>query len=231
MRQIMVIQDPGLWISLNQHFGGSRSVTITEAATWSQALVLAGIEKPDVIVCSSRRLGLSPGELAGELKAKQISGTRILCVVEGEETERDRGLGSGLVLCERDCVLEVLRQLLDRIGDRPLGPRVQLLANFEEIPDGGSARTGGFANVLEVSRHQLLLEADQPLGIGDVFGLNFFIPRTAFTDFASVSLRCRVIQSRNEEKLLYVVEIVDMNITAREILWCFVSYQEKVQES
>ena len=84
MHQIMVIQDLGLWSSLNRGFARSRSVTLTEAATWEQALVLAAVERPDVVVCSGRGLGISPGQLAGEFKARQISGIHIVCTVEDE---------------------------------------------------------------------------------------------------------------------------------------------------
>ncbi len=225
----MVIQDLGLWNSLNKGFAGSRSVTLTEAATWEQALVLAAVERPDVVVCSGRGLGISPGQLAGEFKARQISGIHIVCAVEDEYGAAAPAPDSGLVLCESDRLLEILKEHLARIGDRPLGPRVQLLANFEDIRGVESARAGGFANVLEVSCRELLLEADQPLVVGDVFGLNFFVPRTAVTDCTNISLVCRVSQSRNEEKLLYVAEIVDLNTAASETLGCFVSYQERVQ--
>jgi hypothetical protein len=227
----MVFQDLGLWISLNQLFAGSRSVAITEAASWEQGLTLARLEKPDLVVCSGRGLGLSPGELVEKLESAEIHSQQILCVVEDEQVEDNQAPDSGLTLCQRDCLPGVLNACLDRYSSRSLGPRVELLGRFEDIRCGDSSRTSGFGNVLELGRHELLLEADQPLGVGDVFGLNFFVPRTAVTDFASISISCRVAQSRNEEKLLYVVEIVDLDAEAEETLGRFVSYQERVQET
>jgi hypothetical protein len=227
----MVIQDLGLWIPLQQRFAGSRSVEITEAANWQQALTLARLEEPELVVCSSSGLEFPPDELVERFEAAEIHGVQILCVMEDQQLPGARVSGSGPLLCQRDGLLEVLEECLDRHSGRSLGPRVELLASFEDIRSGESSRTSGFANVLELGRSELLIEADQPLGVGDVFGLNFFIPRTAVTGFSKISMSCRVAESRNEEKLLYVIEIVDLDAVARQKLGRFVSYQERGQEA
>ena len=227
----MVIQDLALWISLKQRFAESRSVAVAEVAAWKQALTLSRLEKPDLVVCSSRGLELSPGELAERFEAAGLHDVRILCVVEDEPPPGDRAIDSGPKLCQRKRLHEVLDEFLDWHSRRSLGPRVELLASFQAIRGGESSRTSGFANVLELGRSELLIEADQPLGIGDVFGLDFFIPRTAVTGFSNISMSCRVAQSRNEEELLYVLEILDLDATGREALERFLSYQETSRDS
>jgi hypothetical protein len=215
MQQILVINNVGLWLSLNRHLAGQGSVRLSEAPSLEMGIRLAKVELPDLVVCSTDNLGHSPEELSRLLAEAGLETMPVVCVDHRATRSHPMDAGdTGLSVCSSSGFLEAV----DRAMPVPESPGtstcVDLLAHFEFLSDQPDETRRGFVNVLEVDAGSLLIESNQSLEIGDLLLLSLFLPRRG-DDAASearvqVSMRCEVRHCRHEGKLLYEMKILEV---------------------
>ncbi len=108
---------------------------------------------------------------------------------------------------------------------------VQILATMVFVEAGSAVRGNGFANVLEFSDRELLLESCQSLEEGTRLEVSFFVPGGNANAFEKVSLICLVARARNRRTLHYEAEILDMDEASRRNLSACLSTSRSYEES
>lgn len=98
--------------------------------------------------------------------------------------------------------------------------RVCLLAKLVE--PGESEMAASFGNVLELAETELLLESSRGLGAGALISLSFYVPVSGGQAFVRVAAGCRVRSAEDEEKLLYRVELLDLDEVSRRQVAAYV---------
>jgi len=210
MQRILVVKDVGLWITLNRHFAGGRNVRLSEAPTLEVGLDLARIERPELVVCCVPGSARSPESLASLLAERGLAAQRVLCVCEGAEETRE--LRQGFRVCRHEDFLDQVDEIVDRATPESGGDRIDVLAHFEMPGAAGAEPRRGFANLLEISRRELLLESDDVMEVGDALSLTFFIPAPGGADGprVKIGLRCNIRRCHEVGKLLYVAELSEV---------------------
>jgi hypothetical protein len=230
---MLVIKDVSLWLSLSRIFTGSRSVQLGDAPSWKLGLTLARVERPDLVVCSAESLGLPAEVLEREVRAENIEGVSFVCVDSELEPGTAASLGEGFSVCAPDRFPSIVCELIDMSSESGLGAAVELLAHFEcqSGPEGADRR--GFANILELSQTELLMECDHGLETGDVLKLSFFLPGPASEDSARipVSMLCLIRRVHDEGKLIYTADIRELDETSESAISQFVGDDSRVGES
>ncbi|MGH0035821.1 MAG: hypothetical protein ACQGVK_12415 [Myxococcota bacterium] len=231
MIRILVVNDAGLWISLNRHLASMREVHLSEAPSLDAGLRLARMERPDLLVCSTDGLEQDTGQLArmvGDLPER----TRVLCV--------DRGAPAGVpeearfMTCRRDQLLASVDLFAAPSDSTPKGVPVDMLAHFELRTGTEDEPRRGFANLIEFGPAEVLMESDEALEVGDRLDLTFFVPAAAGDKGASrrkISLRCDVAACRDEGKLLYTADFQSLDDDSEEALQRYVADRKRTSES
>ncbi len=232
MRRILVIKDVSLWLSLSRIFAGSTSVQLGDAPSWTLGLTLARVERPDLVVCSAESLGLPAEVLEREVRAENIEGVNFVCVDSELEPGAGSSLGEGFSVCAPDRLPSMVGGLIDLSSESGLGVAVELLAHFEcrSGPEGADRR--GFANILELSETELLMESDDGLEPGDVLRLSFFLPGSATGDSARipVSMLCLIRRVHDEGKLIYAADIKETDEASENAISRFVGDDSRAGE-
>lgn len=215
MRRVLVIKDVGLWISLNRHLAGSRSVQLTEAPSLELGLTLARTERPALVVLSTESTGLSAEQIHERVRERGGEGIPVLCVSKEGDGRR---LDPQFRIASLEGFLDGLGELVDLDGEEGLGPRVDLLAHFERPSTGGGVERG-FANLLELSDSEALLESDEGLEVGDRLTLTFFVAGRFESDARQkVAAEAEVLRAQDSGKQLYTVALRVRNDESRNAL-------------
>jgi hypothetical protein len=215
MQQILVINNVGLWLSLNRHFAGQGSVRLSEAPSLEMGIRLAKVELPDLVVCSAHDLGHSPAELSRLFAEVGLETMPVVCVDDRATRSDYMEAGeTGLSVCSSGAFLESVESAMPVPERRGTSTCVDLLAHFELLSDQPDETHRGFVNVLEVDAGTLLIESNQRMEIGDLLQISLFLPRTdekaVSEERVQVSMRCEVRHCRDESKLLYGVKILEV---------------------
>lgn len=233
MRRILVIKDVSLWISVNRTFSGSSSVQLSDAPSWKLGLDLARVERPDLVACSVESLGLPAEALEREVRAANIEDLNFVCVDLELEPGAESSLGRGFSVCAPDRFPSIVGACIDLLSETGLGAAVELLAPFEcqSGPTGENRR--GFANILQLSETELMMESDYGFEPGDVLKLSFFVPGSASGDSArvAVSTLCLIRRVHDEGKLIYIADIQQLDEAAENAISRFLKADFHGEES
>jgi len=208
LRRILIVKDVGLWIALNRRLAGAPDVQMSEAPTLELGLDLARIEGPDLVVVSAESTGLAPEALARRFDEHGVRARR-LCVVSGR---RPGPPVQGLEVCGPEELFDAVDALA---GSAPSPPPLDLLAHFEVPAAQGGEPRRGFATLIQLDEREVLLEADAPLTRGDPMTLTFFLPAARGSERTQISLRCRVYDERDAERLRYAAVVAESGEVGR----------------
>lgn len=218
MRRILVIKNVGLWIALNRHFSSVSSVDLVETPTFETGKILAQVERPDVVVCSSGSATGETIELLQELRERGLDAIKIV-LVEDRGTEKAPPPSSsdpGLVVCNQDDLVEVVSGLLDLSDETKESAPFELLSHYEILTNPSGEPRRGFAILLELDERKILLESDYPLETSDVMLLNFFLNEAEeSTEREKVTLTCEIRLCRDEAKLVYTAAVSTIDEDSR----------------
>lgn len=225
VQRILVIDNVGLWISLNRHFAGEGNVRVSDATTIQTGLRLAAVEQPEIIVCSSESIDRSLTDLSKLFREAGVDETKVVCVAEPDVlASAPRGLA--MQICGLDRFIEIVDAIMSTALKPRSGVTVDLLAHFDRqgAQEGEEAR--GFVNLLEIDGTRFLIESTIELNLHEVIDLNFFLPRFEHLgkrhDRCQVSLCGEIRQAVDEEKLHYRYDARKIEKQSQEYLELFV---------
>lgn len=223
MQEILIIDSVGLWISLNRHLAGRDSVRLSEAPDLEKGILLARVESPDLIVCSTEDTRRSPAELGRLFKEAQLEALPVVCVHDQANGETPvEGAGPNFSVCNPDEFLKLVDRVIELPQPSSTSIHVNLLSHFENLSGSPGEADRGFVNLLEMDSQTLLIESSQTLQIGDFLDLAFYLPYAPDTappvERPRVSLRCEIRRCRDEDKLLYGAQIREID-QASEAAW------------
>ena len=212
MKQILVIENAELWITLNREFAGREDLRISETATWESGIRLAKVESPELVVCSCTAARPTPEDLAAALTKADIDLERVVGVIDPKLAPGAiRDTKAKLPACLPSQLVETVR---DRISPK-LTPsslvNVDLLAQCEfETRQPGEANKG-FVNLVKIGPESLHFESSGQLQIGDVISMIFVLPRVVSypggSRRAKIVLQCTLRSCLNPEKFCYLADI------------------------
>ena len=134
MQEILVIDSVGLWISLNRHLAGRDSVRLSEAPGLEKGILLARVESPDLIVCSTEDTRRSPAELGRLFKEAQLDALPVVCVHDQANGETPvEGAGPNFSVCNPDEFLKLVDRVIELPQPSVTSVHVNLLSHFDNL--------------------------------------------------------------------------------------------------
>ncbi len=227
MQRILVIDDVGLWISLNRHFAGDETIRISEIPSFESGLRLAGAEQPDLVVCPADGESRSPDQVARHLRRAGLETQLVLCVFTGaKRAGTPPNPDVNLSICAPDRFTATVDRLLEQSNNPHPSAELDLLAHFELLSTLPGEPSRGFMNLRQINTYELVLECSTPLATEDQLALTFHLPRTERTDGSSerfkIGLRCRIHRCLDAEKMIFSASIQSVDANCRDMLTQFI---------
>jgi hypothetical protein len=207
----LVVPDDLLGPELGESFLDRASLAVRTAKTPKEAMAIAQIWHPHLIVFRSQPSATASSELAQALRATGTPAPRLLMLTD-RVTESLSGTED--VACDAHLISPVdLDQLLATVAELVDIPRrrsgrvpIDVLVHTEGFADDGAAVDGTLSTALSLSEDGMLLEASRQLRQGVPGRLQFFLPDGA----ERLTVESVVRAAIDEVRLVYMVEFVNL---------------------
>jgi CheY-like chemotaxis protein len=209
--RILVLPDDLLGPELGESFLDRRSLAVRAAKAPKEAIAIAEIWHPHLIVFRSQSSAGATAELSRALRGASSPPPKLLMLTD--RVSESLG-GSDDAECDAHLISPVdLEQLLATVAElvdipQRQSPRVPIdvLVHTEGFAEEGAAVDGTLSTALALSEDGMLLEASRQLRQGVPGRLQFFLPDGA----ERLTVDCVVRAAIDEVRLVYMVEFVNL---------------------
>jgi DNA-binding response OmpR family regulator len=224
---LLLVPDDVLTGEMRESFLDRGSFTVRMASTAREALDMAGLWRPSLVLFKSDLGDISMPEFCRELRARcENTETKLLMLTDQigadlQHTDRADYDAHLISPVEPRQLLHTIATLLDVRQRRAPRASLEVLVRTEGFLESVSAEDDSLATSVNVSENGMLLEAKLLLKVGSRGRLYFYLPGS--TERVSVSGVVRTVM--DEVRLHYAVEFLDLAEHQREMVRQYVREQ------
>jgi DNA-binding response OmpR family regulator len=206
---MLVVPDDFLAAELGESFLDRGSFGVRVAATAEQALTIARLARPSLVVFRDAVPDMELAPFCRELR--KACSAKLLMLTE---QIGDPALSHAEELCDAHLIspvetsqlLATIAELLDVAQRRSRRVPLEVLVHTEGFVDANEAVDTTLANAINISEDGMRLEASRPFGLGSRGQVQFFLPDG--TERLALDAVVRV--AVDEVRLTYALEFVDL---------------------
>ncbi len=226
--RILVLPDGLLGPELGESFLDRRSLSLRSAGDVAEALAIAELWRPNLVVFSAELRAEVGSFFAGLRGNGRREPPKLLMVTdrlhEHQALVADAACDAHLVSpLDVDQLLSTIAELLGIERRSCERVPIDVLVHTEGFVGEGAAVDSGLASTLSLCEESILVEASRQLVLHARGRLQFFLPGSA----ERLSLEGIVRVSVDEVRLIYVIELVDLAPQHRALIRRYVESQRE----